>query len=87
VTGRDTIICRCEDVGEVEALVAVERGARTARDLKLRTRIGMGACQGRSCGGSIAALLGQPDAGHLSVRPPVRPVRIDHVSNCGGDEA
>lgn len=87
MTARNTIICRCEDVGEVEALAAVERGARTARDLKLRTRIGMGACQGRSCGGSIAALLRQSDAAHLSVRPPVRPVRIDHVSIHGGDEA
>ena len=87
MTGRNTIICRCEDVSDIEARVAVERGARTARDLKLRTRIGMGACQGRSCGSLIAALLGQPEAGYLSVRPPVRPVRTDHVSISGGDEA
>lgn len=49
----DTIVCRCEDVpfGALDP-------AWTQRQAKLRTRIGMGACQGRTCGPACTALFG-----------------------------
>lgn len=81
-----TILCRCEDIDDAAALAAWDRGARTARDLKLRTRIGMGACQGRTCSAAIPGVLRRPDVERLSTRPPVRPVRIDHILD-HGDEA
>jgi glycerol-3-phosphate dehydrogenase len=43
------IICRCEQVSEREILDAIEDGARTLDSLKLRTRAGMGRCQGGFC--------------------------------------
>ena len=48
----DTILCRCEDVtvGEVSA-------AESSREAKLRTRAGMGACQGRVCGAAMEYLF------------------------------
>jgi NADPH-dependent 2,4-dienoyl-CoA reductase/sulfur reductase-like enzyme len=49
----DTIVCRCEDV-PLSAL-AQHDGWRSA---KLQTRCGMGACQGRICGGATEALFG-----------------------------
>jgi NADPH-dependent 2,4-dienoyl-CoA reductase/sulfur reductase-like enzyme len=67
----DTLVCRCEDV----ALVAVARCAdASSRDVKLATRAGMGACQGRVCGPALAFLRGSSAD---SVRPPVLPARLD----------
>lgn len=67
----DTLVCRCEDV-------AFERIRRRSgwRDAKLQTRCGMGACQGRVCGGALEFLLGWKAE---SVRPPIYPARIESL--------
>jgi NADPH-dependent 2,4-dienoyl-CoA reductase/sulfur reductase-like enzyme len=68
----DTIVCRCEDV-PLSRLEAAE----TMREAKLRTRAGMGPCQGRVCGAALAALRGfAPD----SVRPPLVPVPLEALA-------
>lgn len=69
----DTLICRCEDV-PLRALDSFH----DARDAKLASRCGMGACQGRICGAALAELGRCPpdlstDAGR---RPPLFPVRL-----------
>lgn len=65
----DTLVCRCEDVP-----YAALTGHRDWREAKLATRCGMGACQGRVCGGAVAHLFGwQPSA----PRPPFSPARIE----------
>ena len=64
----DTLVCRCEDVP-----LDLLRTAGSAREAKLRTRAGMGACQGRVCGPALARLRG---FGADSVRPPLVPVPI-----------
>jgi NADPH-dependent 2,4-dienoyl-CoA reductase/sulfur reductase-like enzyme len=59
----DTILCRCEDVpaGAIDP-------AWSARQAKLWTRVGMGACQGNVCGAACTALYGwEPPV----VRPPL----------------
>ncbi|MDI7246071.1 MAG: NAD(P)/FAD-dependent oxidoreductase [Bacillota bacterium] len=43
------IVCRCETVTEAEVVDAIRRGARTVDGVKLRTRAGMGRCQGGFC--------------------------------------
>ena len=53
----DTPICRCEDVLAGELLGAVAQGARGLDELKTRTRIGQGPCQGRTCGPLAARLV------------------------------
>ena len=64
----ETIICRCEDVTR-QQLEPYDNW----RAAKLHTRCGMGACQGRICGGAVRMLFGwQPS----SVRPPVFPARV-----------
>jgi NADPH-dependent 2,4-dienoyl-CoA reductase/sulfur reductase-like enzyme len=64
----DTIVCRCEDVpfGRI-------REQADWRSAKLLTRCGMGACQGRVCGGALEVILGWRIE---SVRPPVHPARV-----------
>lgn len=68
----DTIVCRCEDVtfGELE-------GYRSAREMKLMSRCGMGPCQGRICGTAIAEMRGIRRSGF---RFPVFPVPLAALS-------
>jgi glycerol-3-phosphate dehydrogenase len=43
------LVCRCETVTEGEVVAAIGHGARTLDGIKLRTRAGMGRCQGGFC--------------------------------------
>ncbi|MGH7617761.1 MAG: FAD-dependent oxidoreductase [Gemmatimonadaceae bacterium] len=73
----DTVVCRCEDV-RVRDLDP----AWTARQAKLYTRAGMGACQGRICGAALECVMRwAPD----SVRPPVAPARVATLLNDASD--
>ena len=73
----DTIVCRCEDV-PWSAL----GDCHDARDAKLATRCGMGACQGRVCGAALNELKGWSWHGHA--RQPVFPARL---ATLAGDTA
>jgi NAD(P)H-nitrite reductase large subunit len=53
----DTIVCRCEEVTVRDVISAVTDGARDVNDIKRRTRLGMGHCQGRICGQVINELM------------------------------
>ncbi len=64
----DPLVCRCEDV----PLGALD-GFIDARDAKLATRCGMGACQGRICGTALAELGRFPRS---AGRPPLFPARL-----------
>lgn len=68
----ETVVCRCEDVAHGALLVC-----DSARQARLHTRCGMGACQGRICGAAAEFLYGweQP-----SVRPPILPARISTLT-------
>jgi glycerol-3-phosphate dehydrogenase len=53
-------VCVCECVTEAEIRFAMRRlFARTLGDLRRRTRLGMGPCQGSTCGPRAAALLAE----------------------------
>lgn len=75
-----TFVCRCEDVTEEEVLEAIREGATTLEELKRILRIGMGPCQGRTCGPIVRSILArelkkQPSEIKDSVvRPPLKPV-------------
>ncbi len=78
----DTIICRCEEVtlGAVESALADGRPA--IGEIKRRTRLGMGRCQGRYCAPVLAAMLAERQArpvdegAFFAPRAPVKPVAI-----------
>jgi len=67
----DTIVCRCEDV-DLSALAA----CGGAREAKLSSRAGMGACQGRVCGPALEFLFGWESD---TVRPPARPAALGNL--------
>jgi NADPH-dependent 2,4-dienoyl-CoA reductase/sulfur reductase-like enzyme len=64
----ETIACRCEDVRFGDLTVGW-----SARQAKLYTRAGMGACQGRICGAALECVMGWTAD---SVRPPIQPARL-----------
>ncbi|MCD9085241.1 FAD-dependent oxidoreductase [Stenotrophomonas sp. SY1] len=65
----DTLVCRCEDVRFSDLA-----GMHDARAIKLKTRCGMGPCQGRICGPALAEIVDLPRTGS---RPPVFPVPLN----------
>jgi NADPH-dependent 2,4-dienoyl-CoA reductase/sulfur reductase-like enzyme len=82
IASDETILCRCEEVTRADVQAAVDQGARDLQAVKLLTRLGMGACQGRTCAPSAAATLcaatgcAPSDAGRINPRPPVKPVTL-----------
>ncbi|PON19055.1 hypothetical protein C2W62_04745 [Candidatus Entotheonella serta] len=78
----DTIVCRCEMVQAQHIHAAIDEGARDLKGVKLRTRCGMGACQGRYCEAHVRQLVATatcttPDhVGQMVVRPPLLPLPI-----------
>lgn len=73
----DTLLCRCEDV-----TIGAARAHADARDAKLLTRCGMGACQGRVCGAAAGVLLDWQEA---VPRPPFAPVRVATLAALAGE--
>lgn len=55
------IVCRCEQVTRAEILAAIHSpiGARTVSAVKMRTRAGMGRCQGGFCGPEVVRILAE----------------------------
>jgi thioredoxin reductase len=78
----ETVVCRCEDITRATIEQALDAGARDVNQAKSWTRCGMGPCQGRMCGETLAELValrrgGREAAGMLTGRPPLRPVPCD----------
>jgi len=90
---RDSTICRCEDVTASAIAAALAAGARSPTEIKVLTRAGMGACQGRVCRYLVEALVAEatglpPEAlVPASYRPPVRLVRLDELARQHGEHA
>ncbi len=74
-----TLVCRCEDVS-----YGAVRACSSARQARLYTRAGMGACQGRTCMPSLELLLGWQSTG---VRSPVEPTLVRNLVNEGASNA
>ncbi len=82
---RETIVCRCEDVtlGAIEATLG--DGVPAIGEVKRRTRLGMGRCQGRYCAPALGALLAArhgrvaDELGFFAPRVPAKPVSISDL--------
>ena len=85
-TDPKTIICRCEDVTLAVLHEAIQEGDGTLRDLKMRTRLGMGMCQGRMCETNACHALAsytnqRPEQIEpLHVRPPLEPLSLKMIA-------
>ncbi|SCY78246.1 NAD(P)/FAD-dependent oxidoreductase [Desulfoluna spongiiphila] len=88
----DVLVCRCEGVTAAAIREAVKEGCHEVNDIKVRTRCGMGPCQGRMCGPALAEIAANalerevPDVGSLRIRPPMRPVLFGEICGLGGGD-
>lgn len=76
------IVCRCEEVTLDEIVDTVKTYDCSLREVKLRTRAGMGYCGGRTCRQPLQAIVENVSGKKpehdipLKVQPPVRPVTL-----------
>lgn len=88
----DMLVCRCEEVTVADVKEAIRRGARDVTEVKLRTRAGMGLCQGRTCEALVQAILRQElgstpeEIGFSTPRTPQRPVTFGTLGGEGFNE-
>jgi NADPH-dependent 2,4-dienoyl-CoA reductase/sulfur reductase-like enzyme len=82
----NTIVCRCEEVTAAAVRAAVRLGASGPNQVKAYVRAGMGACQGRLCAHTIAALVASErgiepkQVPTQNVRPPLKPVHVGDLA-------
>jgi NADPH-dependent 2,4-dienoyl-CoA reductase/sulfur reductase-like enzyme len=86
----DTLICRCENVTLGRIRKAVRGGARAVNEVKGLTCVGMGNCQGRTCGTLAQRLVARELAALgcevpqqvdlLTMRPPIYPLSLQALS-------
>jgi hydrogen cyanide synthase HcnB len=73
-----TVVCRCENVSCRQIDAAIAEGVVDLASLKMRTRVGMGGCQGKICALDCAQRLrlasGRSDVGWTRPRFPLDPV-------------
>ncbi|MFC0546580.1 NAD(P)/FAD-dependent oxidoreductase [Kutzneria chonburiensis] len=74
----DTIICRCERVTHRKLRAATE-GLTATRSVKLASRAGLGVCQGRICGHTVADLL-DLDPTSFQRRPIATPIPLGDLA-------
>lgn len=81
------IVCRCEEVTAGQVRDAARLGATGPNQAKAFLRCGMGACQGRLCGPTVAALIAQERgisiaaAGTYRPRAPYRPLTVGELAD------
>ncbi|MGC5077416.1 FAD-dependent oxidoreductase [Agrococcus sp. DT81.2] len=71
----DTVVCRCESV---DAGTIARAAGSASRAMRLATRAGLGACQGRTCGAAVEALCGERL--ELDRRPLLAPLRLSELA-------
>ncbi|HXE50875.1 MAG TPA: (2Fe-2S)-binding protein, partial [Ramlibacter sp.] len=84
------VICRCEEVtaGQLRECVR-DTGAQEMNRLKALTRVGMGRCQGRTCGVAAAEILAHASGnaiaqvGRLRGQAPIKPLPFAALPNVG----
>ncbi|ACB85326.1 (2Fe-2S)-binding protein [Natranaerobius thermophilus] len=78
----DTILCRCEDLTFGEVREWINKGYNNFEELKRVCRIGMGACQGKSCREALLKELVKVKGSSISeettgvYRPLLKPVKL-----------
>jgi len=82
----ETVLCRCEEVTAGQVRGFVDLGCLGPNQVKSFGRPGMGPCQGRFCGLTVASVItarrGVPmaEVGYYRIRPPLKPVTLRELA-------
>lgn len=83
----ETLVCRCEEVTAGELRRVADAGCQGPNQAKAFCRAGMGPCQGRLCGLTVAQVLAERrhlsvDAvGYYHIRPPIKPLTLGELAD------
>ncbi len=82
-----TIVCRCEEVTAKQIRDQIADNANGINQVKSYTRCGMGPCQGRFCGLTVAHIISnemkQPmeKVGYYHLRNPIKPLTLGELAS------
>ena len=88
----DTIVCRCEELTAGDIRKAAAIGQPGLNQLKSYTRAGMGPCQGRQCGYTVAHIVAMEqkrpvaELGFYRIRPPLKPLTLGELASLNIEE-
>lgn len=83
----DTVVCRCEELTAGQIRAAARIGQPGPNQIKAFTRAGMGPCQGRQCGYTVAHILAGAhgkrieQVGFYRIRPPLKPLTLGELAS------
>jgi len=86
VPADEAVVCRCEEVTAGEIRRCVADGCVGPNQVKSFARPGMGPCQGRMCGLTVAEIIaaarGEPiaDVGYYRLRQPLKPITLGELA-------
>ena len=81
-----TIACRCEEITAGQIRQTVQLGCLGPNQTKVFCRAGMGPCQGRLCGLTVAEIIAHQRAvpvaevGYYRLRPPLKPITLGQLA-------
>ncbi|UCE30111.1 MAG: FAD-dependent oxidoreductase [Burkholderiales bacterium] len=81
-----TVVCRCEEVTAADVRRYASLGCKGPNQTKAFGRCGMGWCQGRYCGLTVAELLAEANGiepeqvGYYRIRSPIKPVTLGELA-------
>ena len=81
-----TLVCRCEEVSAGQIRESLTWGALDMSQIKAFTRCGMGPCQGRMCGLTVAEIIAHAqskspcEVGFFRGRPPNKPITLGQLA-------
>lgn len=84
----EALVCRCEEVttGQIREVLS-GRPQLGSDGVKIATRAGMGPCQGRQCGLTLARLVSEVhkiaprEVDFLRIRPPLKPLTVSELAS------
>jgi NADPH-dependent 2,4-dienoyl-CoA reductase/sulfur reductase-like enzyme len=83
----DTVVCRCEELTAGTIRSAAKTGNPDPNQIKAITRAGMGPCQGRQCGYTVAHILAAAQRKPVEsiefyrIRPPLKPLTFGELAS------
>lgn len=89
----ETVVCRCEEVTAGALRAQAATGRPGMNQIKAFTRAGMGPCQGRQCGYTVAHLVAEvqqravSEVGFFRIRPPLKPVTLGELATLDSEGA
>lgn len=89
----ETLVCRCEEVTAGDIRRFARQGCTGPNQTKAFSRVGMGPCQGRMCGMTVAQIIADTrqttpaEVGYYRIRSPIKPLTLQELATLGDNDS